>query len=208
MRNRDLVASARARPKPSLRAEVPPAPDAGAGSPSRGGPRSGPPFSRSRSVRFPVSWIEKVVTNCPQAQLGDKRHHSFVVIPANHLSNPVDQVRVEIMLDEFARAQPAIDHVIQDEVGVGVGEAKLALVGLSLPELRGRRFAHDRLGDADGERELAQLRLVEVADGIDAAGHVAELRAVAEEELGLVARAEDDPIGPGAVVLDALSLAG
>src|SRR5256714_10666165 len=56
-------------------------------------------------------------------------------------------------------------------------------------------------------RELAELGLVEISDRIDAAGHVAELCAVPEEQLRLVARAEDDPVRPGPVVLDALPLA-
>src|SRR5207253_10915842 len=56
--------------------------------------------------------------------------------------------------------------------------------------------------------ELAQLGLVQVTDRINPAGHVAELRTVAEEQLGLVARADDDPVGPRAVVFDALALAG
>src|SRR5438874_5701052 len=124
MCSRDQRAWARARPKPSLRAGVPPAPDAGAGSPSRGGPRSGPPFPRSRSVRFPVSWIEKIVTDRAQTQFCDQWHYSFIVVPANHLANAVHQTLVESMINKLGWAQAPIDHVIEDEVRVGVGEAE------------------------------------------------------------------------------------
>ena len=111
------------------------------------------------------------------------------------------------MLYQLSRTEATIDHVVQDEIGVGVREAELALVGLSLPELGRRRLSHDRLGDSEVESELAKLRLVEIADRVDAAGHVAELRAVTEQELRLVARSQNDPIRPGSVVLDALPLA-
>src|SRR5437867_2275211 len=97
--------ASQARPKPSVRAGVPPAPDAGAGSPSRGGPRSGPLLLRNRSVGFPVPWIEKVVTNCAETQLRDQRHDTFVVVPANHLSNPVDETRVETVLYQLSRTE-------------------------------------------------------------------------------------------------------
>ena len=50
-------------------------------------------------------------------------------------------------------------------------------------------FVEDLLGHAQIRRQMVKLRLVEIADGIDGRGHVAELRAVAQEQLALVARA-------------------
>src|SRR5207245_8362194 len=59
----------------------------------------------------------------------------------------------------------------------------------------------------DVQCDLADLRLVEVPDRVDPRRHVAELCAVPEEELGLVARPDNDSVRPRAVVLDALALA-
>src|SRR5438874_3784207 len=162
---------------------------------------------RLGSVGFPVARIEEVVADGAEAELRDERHDALVVVASNELADARDQLSVETVFDELRGPETPIDHVIEDEVRVGVGEAELALVGLPLPELRRRRLVHDRFGNADRERELAELRLVQIAHWIDAAGHVAELRSVAKEELGLVAGPEDDPVRPGAVVFDALPLA-
>src|SRR5438552_13752534 len=196
--------SSQTRPKPSQRGGVPPA--SAAGSPPRGGPRSGllPP----ELVGFPVARVEEVVADRAEAHFRDERHHSLVVVLSHHLANSVDEGGVESGGDELGWTQPAVDHVIENEVGLGVAEPELAFVGLPFPELGGRGFAHDLFGHAEVQRELAQLRLVQVTDRVDPAGHVAELRAVAEEQLGLVARADDNPVGPRAIVFDALALAG
>src|SRR5438093_12475632 len=100
-----------------------------------------------RSVRLPVARIEEIVSDGAEAQLRDERHDSLVVVAADHLADARDQLSVESVFHELCGSQAPIDHVVQDEVSVGVGEAELALVGLSRPELRGRRLAHDRLRD-------------------------------------------------------------
>ena len=90
-----------------------------------------------------------------------------------------------------------------------VREADVALVGLAGPEAGRRGLAADRGRHAEVGREVADLRLVEVADGIDRAGHVAVDRAVADEELGLVARPQDEPaLARGIVVEDGHPLPG
>src|SRR5256712_13465514 len=124
------------------------------------------------SVGFPVAWIEEVVADRTKTDFGDQRHHALVVALAHHLADPSYQSGVEAGRDELGRAQPPIDHVGQDEVRAGGGESELVLVGLADPELCSRGLPHDLAGYAEMRRELAQLRLVEVADGVDRAGHV------------------------------------
>src|SRR5207245_9559479 len=50
----------------------------------------------------------------------------------------------------------------------------------------------------DVQCDLADLRLVEIPDRVDPRRHVAELCAVPEEELGLVARPDNDSVRPRA----------
>src|SRR6266498_5055999 len=121
------------------------------GSPSRRGTgfrakrgfRSAPRRWTTCSVRFPVARIEEVMADRAETHFGDERHHSLVMTSTHALADVVHELRVEARGDQLGRTQSAIDEVIQDEVGLRVGESELALVGLTLPEIRARRLAYD-----------------------------------------------------------------
>src|SRR5207245_9413638 len=130
------------------------------------------------AVGLPVAWIEEVVTDRAKTDFGDQRHHALVVALADHLADPSYQSGVEAGRDELGRAQPPIDHVVQDEVRVGVGESELVLVGLADPELCSRGLPHDLARYAEMRRELPQLRPVACAGRVDRAGPVPEVWAV------------------------------
>src|SRR5438067_2574743 len=154
--------------------------DPGAKRGFRSTPRQPIPCGQARgSVRLPVARIEEVVAYGSEAELRDERHDALVVVAPDQLADARDQLSVEAVFNELRGPQAPTDHAIEDEAGVGGCEAELALVRLSLPELRRRRLAHDPFGDTDGQRELAELRLVQITDRIDAACHVAELGSVA-----------------------------
>src|SRR5712664_655637 len=148
------------------------------GSPSRRGTgfralrgfRSAPRRWTTCSVRFPVARIEEVMADRAETHFGDERHHSLVVASTHALADVVDERRIETGGDQLGWTQAAIDEVIEDEVRLRVGESKLAFVGLALPEVRARRLAHDDLGHTEEHGQLAQLRLVEIADRIEVAG--------------------------------------
>src|SRR5436309_3999686 len=169
--------------------------------------RSAPRRWTTCSVRFPVARIEEVMADRAETHFGDERHHSLVMTSTHPLADVVDECRIETGGDQLGRTQAAIDEVIQDEVRLRVGESELALVGLTLPEVRARRLAYDDVRHTEEHRHLAQLSLVEIADGIEVAGHVTVSRPVAEEQLGLVARSQHEAVGPSAVVLDRFPLA-
>src|SRR5438093_5063872 len=86
-----------------------------------------------RSVRLPVARIEEVVSDGAEAELRDERHDSLVVVSPDQLADARDQRSVESVFDELCGSQAAIDHVIEDQVGIGVREAELAFVGLTFP---------------------------------------------------------------------------
>ena len=58
-------------------------------------------------------------------------------------------------------------------------------------------FGHAQMG-----RQLVELRLVEIADRIDGRRHVAELRAVAQQQLALIARAGHQGLERRALVVE------
>ena len=88
---------------------------------------------------------------------------------------------------------PLVDPPEQQPIEHRVAEAALGLVGLARPQVGRRRLADDRVGDADGRGQLADLALVQVADRVERAGAVAEQRRVADQRLGLVAGPDDQP---------------
>src|SRR2546425_1732577 len=141
--------SSQTRPKPSLRGGLPSLGRPGTPPPPRSAPRGPYPWvPRSglllpELVGFPVAGIQEVVADRAEAHFRDERHHSLVVVLSHHLANSVDERGVESGGDELGWTQPAVDHVIENEVGLGVAEAELAFVGLPFPELGGRGFAHD-----------------------------------------------------------------
>src|SRR5439155_4788060 len=129
-----------------------------------------------------------------------------LVVAAPHaFADTVYEARVEPRRDEVRRSQPAVDEVIEDEVGLRVGEAELSLIGLPDPKIRRRRLADDDLGHSEQHRELTELRLVEIAHRIEIAGHISVARPVSEEQLRLVARPEHEAVRPRPVVLDRLA---
>src|SRR5438445_13695744 len=116
---------ARSRPKPSLRAK--PRPWSGRGPLARGGPRSAPrrlAVFLLRSVGFPIARIEEVMADRTQTHFGDERHHSFVVASTHALADAVHERRVKARGDQLGWTQAAIDEVVEDEVGLRVGEAE------------------------------------------------------------------------------------
>ena len=82
------------------------------------------------------------------------------------------------------------DQVIQNAVGVFVGDAEVSFVGLSLDQVRRGRFLHDLFRYPDVPRQSPDLRFEEVAERIDRRRVVAVPGEVAEQPLRLVARAE------------------
>src|SRR6266542_4173947 len=83
------------------------------GSPSRRGTgframrgfRSAPrrPRNSTRSVRFPVAWIEEVMADGAQADLGDERHQPLVVRATHALAKVVHERGREPCGDELRR---------------------------------------------------------------------------------------------------------
>ena len=63
-------------------------------------------------------------------------------------------------------------------------------------------FCQDLPRHAQMGGQLVELRLVEIADRIDRRGHVAELRAVAQEQLALVAGAGHQGAEGGALIVE------
>ena len=94
-----------------------------------------------------------------------------------------------ISSDGAALVDPPEEQPIEDRVA----EPALGLVGLAGPQVGRRCLADDRIGHAQGDRQLPDLALVQVADRIERAGRVAEQRRVADERLGLVAGPDDEP---------------
>src|SRR5207302_2647506 len=81
--------------------------------------------------------------------------------------------------------------------------------GLAGPEVGRGRLFDDVGGNADHVRELPDLRLVQVAEWIDGAGKVTVDGSVSEQELGFVARPQDQGApGPGLVIQDRHPLPG
>ena len=78
-----------------------------------------------------------------------------------------DQPSVEPAAHGRPEADASIDEQREDAVDLLVGEAELVLVGLVGPQVGGRALAQDGRGYAEVTRELAYLRLVEVADRVD-----------------------------------------
>ena len=107
----------------------------------------------------------------------DARHHFF------------NEGFVEPRLHTFFGQAALIHEQVKQFVHFGVGEAEFAFVGLACPQVSGGRLVHDRRGDVHRLRELADLRLVQIADGIDGAGHVAPQCGVAQQDFGFIARA-------------------
>ncbi len=118
-------------------------------------------------------------------------------------ADAVDHGRIEPHRRQLVVAATLVDHPVEEPVQHGVAEARLGLVGLAGPQVRRRRLADDRLGNADRRRQLAHLALVQVADRVEGAGAVAEERRVADQRLGLVA-GPDHEAAPrhGAIVED------
>jgi hypothetical protein len=99
--------------------------------------------------------------------------------------------------------------VVEHRIDEGVPEAELLLVGLTLPEVGAGRLVDDRPGQIHAASERKDLGLVEVAEGVERAGHVAEQSAVAEQKLRLVAGADHQrTVRPRHVVEDGHALAG
>jgi len=113
-----------------------------------------------------------------------------------------DEIGREAERAELPVAQALVDHVVQQAVGLGVGEAQLALVGLVAPEIGAGRLGPHRLGQAQVRRQQADLGLVEVGQRVQAAGVVPVERGVAQQGLGAVARAQDQGAVAGRDVVE------
>src|SRR5688572_12937349 len=88
----------------------------------------------------------------------DSLHHPLVIAPRHHLFRP----------------QALIEEEIKDLVRRQVVEAQVSLVRLTREEIRGRRLVDDRGGQPEVARELPDLRLVQIAQGVQRARVVPE----------------------------------
>ncbi len=59
---------------------------------------------------------------------------------ADHLPDSAHKGGIESACDQLARTEAPVDHVIEDQVRLGVSEPELVLVRLPFPELGGRRL--------------------------------------------------------------------
>ena len=121
----------------------------------------------------------------------DDRGTAFELAPLDEPLDDADEPPLKPHGFELRDAPPFVDHRKEEPVHIAVREAELPLIGLPRPEIRRRLLFHDPRRDAESRCELPDLRFVEVAERIDRTCHVAEERAVAEQELRLVARPQD-----------------
>src|ERR1043165_2038332 len=140
----------------------------------------------------PVSGVPEVAVDGALRDFGDDGEAAFEMGVHDTLVHLIDEPLVEARVDELRARIALIDHEVKQPVDVAVAEAQLTLVRLPLPEIGRRIFFHDDRRHADGLRQRPHLRFVEIAEQIDRRRHVAVKRAVAQEQLGLVAGARSE----------------
>lgn len=151
----------------------------------------------------PIAQIQKVVADGAIADLGDDGHHTLELVAADASDNFVHEGFIEASLDTFFGQVALVNEQVEQLVNLFVGEAEFVLVGLVRPQVGGRRLVDDRRGDVHVARKLADLRLVEVADGIEGGSHVTPNSRIAEQDFGFVARADHESFEVfGAVIQD------
>ena len=77
--------------------------------------------------------------------------------------------------------------MIQQSIHLGITKSQLCLIGLADPQVGGRRLRNDFLRNVQERGQLPDLRLVQVADGIQGGSQIAVKRPVPQQELGFVA---------------------
>ena len=121
----------------------------------------------------------------------------------------IDDLGLETRGDDLRPGLPLVRQLEEDGVDLGVGDADFSFVGLPGPEAGRGLLLQDPSGNAQVGAQLADLGFVQVSHGIDGAGHVAVDRAVADEELGLVAGPQDEGfLASGEIVEDGHPLSG
>ena len=137
------------------------------------------------------------------ARFGDDRHRAFVVGPLHHAGDTLHEVGGESGVDRFLGGVAFVDEEVEEAVGLVVAEAEVIFVCLVGDEVGRGGLVDDGGWDADGAGDLADLGFVEVAYRVDGRGEVAKNGAVAEEEFGFVAGADDEGVVSGRAVIDA-----
>src|SRR5947209_8318438 len=127
-------------------------------------------LTRANAVRSSPTWIGSLKSTLST----DTVTHGFRREPAGH---------------DFLGLH-ATDQVIQNPVDLVIADAVVALGGLPGHEIGRGRLAEDLLGHADVARQRPHLRLEQVAQRVHGGRIVRMPREVAEQALGLVARAE------------------
>ena len=115
---------------------------------------------------------------------------------------PLDKGRIETLHDQLTGGVPLVYQQVQQLVHLYVGETQFAFVRLPFPEIGTGGLVENGLGHTERSRQLAHLRLVQVADRVQGAGHVAPECAVAQQQLRLVAGADDEGLKCLGLIVD------
>src|SRR5829696_5232734 len=92
--------------------------------------------------------------------------------------DPLHERRIEAELGHLLERPPLVDPPEEQPVEDGVAEPALDLVGLTGPQIGGRRLPDDGVRHAERDGQLADLALVQVADGVECARGIPEQRRV------------------------------
>src|SRR5438067_6209129 len=156
----------------------------------------------------PVARIPELAIDGPAGELGDHRQAPLVLVVPDHAHHLLDEAPAEAFRLQLSDPVAAVDQVVEETVHDPVLEPQLGLVRLARPEVGRGRLLHDLSRHTQALGQPPDLSLVEVAERIDGAGHVARDGPVAEQQLGLVAGSEHERApGPGLVVEDGHTLA-
>src|SRR6185503_10837390 len=155
-------------------------------------PRASGTRSGAAGARAPPR-VQVVDAGGPRSELGDRRHLALELRGCDEPLDALDERAVEAHLRQLVGAPAAVDPPVQDAVEQRVAEGAVVLVGLVGPQVGARRLGDDLPGHTDRRRELPNLALVQVADRVEGARVVPEQRRVADQRLGLVAGAHDQP---------------
>ena len=110
----------------------------------------------------PIAQVKEVISYCAIAQLGDGRHHAFVLAELDAFGYFGYEVLSKTGTHAFLRAVTLIDEQVQQFVHFFVGKPELAFIGLPFPQISGGRLGDDFFWDIQGLGELSDLDFVEI----------------------------------------------